>query len=211
MPHAHPVHKDSRLWWNLEIFISGSRTRDFCEQMLSFNHPATGARYQIWYLISRTLGIWYLAPVVEWLKLSVCSQKSRVWLLEIQISRFYHMYTYYICVFTYITSSFFTRLIFIHLFSNLHIYTHRCMYSYVCPHDYAACLYVLIYIWSLKYQDTSMYWFIYIRIHIYIYIYIFIYIYIYIYIITAIIYVYIHAHMYTYIYQYISIHIFMYI
>ena len=50
IPHAHPVHKDPTLWWNLETLISGSRTRDFCEQTLSCNHSATGARYQIWCL-----------------------------------------------------------------------------------------------------------------------------------------------------------------
>ena len=37
----------SFLWWNLEILISGSRTRNFREQTLGFNHSATGARYQI--------------------------------------------------------------------------------------------------------------------------------------------------------------------
>jgi len=48
MPHAHPIHKDSRFWWHLVILISGSRTRDFREQTLCSNHSATGARCQMW-------------------------------------------------------------------------------------------------------------------------------------------------------------------
>jgi len=79
MPHAHPVLKDSRLSWNLEILISGSRTQDLCVQTLCFNDPTTGARYQIW----------YLAPVAQWFKPSTCTQKSRVQLPEIKFSRFH--------------------------------------------------------------------------------------------------------------------------
>jgi len=48
-------------WWNLEIFISGSRTRDFRVQTLGF---AAGAKYQNE----------KEQPAAEWLKPSVCTR-----------------------------------------------------------------------------------------------------------------------------------------
>jgi len=74
----------SRLWLNLEIFISGNRTQNFCGERLVLNHSA-------WRHGQIVSSAWYNASVAEWSRIKSFLRKSRVRLPEIKICRFHDL------------------------------------------------------------------------------------------------------------------------